>query len=250
MGKLGSIAAAARQKASDKAFEVGVLREAGILGLHRPDKSAKVVSAFLRWGASPALGITTAAIHFPHETGLIDERGSLTFEQLHRRSNALAHAFERIGIGYGDGVGIMCRNHRGFVEATLAAAKLGAGALYLNTIFAGPQLRRGDPPRGAEGARLRRGVRRPARRASTSASQRVLAWSDGATTDEPTLDALIAARRRVQTCSRPPDKPPLRDPHLRHDRRRRRARSARAPTALGRAGRADRQDPLPQRASR
>ena len=117
-----------------------MLHEAGVLGLHRPDKSAKVVSTFLRWGASPALGITTAAIHYPHETALIDERGSLTFEQLHRRSNALAHAFERMGIGYGDGVGIMCRNHRGFVEATLAAAKLGASALYLNTMFAGPQL--------------------------------------------------------------------------------------------------------------
>ena len=34
----------------------------------------------------------------------------------------------------------MCRNHRGFVEATLACAKLGASALYLNTVFAGPQL--------------------------------------------------------------------------------------------------------------
>ena len=45
-----------------------------------------------------------------------------------------------MGIGYGDGVGIMCRNHRGFIEATLAAAKLGASALYLNTMFAGPQL--------------------------------------------------------------------------------------------------------------
>ncbi len=45
-----------------------------------------------------------------------------------------------MGIGHGDGVGIMCRNHRGFVEATLAAAKLGASALYLNTMFAGPQL--------------------------------------------------------------------------------------------------------------
>ena len=34
----------------------------------------------------------------------------------------------------------MCRNHRGFIEVTLAAAKLGASALYLNTMFAGPQL--------------------------------------------------------------------------------------------------------------
>ena len=34
----------------------------------------------------------------------------------------------------------MCRNHRGFVDATLAIAKLGADILYLNTAFAGPQL--------------------------------------------------------------------------------------------------------------
>jgi fatty-acyl-CoA synthase len=34
----------------------------------------------------------------------------------------------------------MCRNHRGFVDATIATAKLGADILYLNTAFAGPQL--------------------------------------------------------------------------------------------------------------
>jgi fatty-acyl-CoA synthase len=34
----------------------------------------------------------------------------------------------------------MCRNHRGFVEATVACSKLGASALYLNTAFAAPQL--------------------------------------------------------------------------------------------------------------
>ena len=34
----------------------------------------------------------------------------------------------------------MCRNHRGFIEATVALAKAGADALYLNTGFAGPQL--------------------------------------------------------------------------------------------------------------
>ena len=32
----------------------------------------------------------------------------------------------------------MARNHRGFIEATLAAAKVGASSLYLNTMFAAP----------------------------------------------------------------------------------------------------------------
>jgi len=204
MGKLGSIAAAVRQTASDKAFEVGVLREAGILGLHRPDRSAKVVSAFLRWGASPALGITTAAIHHPDEPALIDERGSLTFEQVNRRSNALAHAFERMGIGPGDGVGIMCRNHRGFIETTLAAAKLGASALYLNTMFAGPQLAevtRREAPKvlvyDEEFTELLGGV--------DVGIRRVVGWTDGEP-DVPTLDSLIVSADD-SSLKPPPDKP-------------------------------------------
>ncbi len=204
MGKLGSIAAAARQAASDKVFEVKVLREAGVLAPQRPDKSAKVISAFLRWGASPALGSTTAAIRHPHETALIDERGSLTFEQMHLRSNSLAHAFERMGIGPGDGVGIMCRNHRGFVETTLAAAKLGASALYLNTMFAGPQLAevtRRERPRvlvyDEEFTELLDGV--------DESVQRVVGWADGET-EAPTLDSLIASAGDSDL-KPPPDKP-------------------------------------------
>ena len=125
---------------ADSAFEARVLREAGILSPMRPDKALRIGSAFLRWGASPATGVATAAIHHPHEIAVVDERGSLSWERLHLRSNALARSFGELGIGPGDGVGIMCRNHRGFLEATLAAAKLGASALYLNTMFAGPQL--------------------------------------------------------------------------------------------------------------
>ncbi|HEX6688322.1 MAG TPA: AMP-binding protein [Solirubrobacterales bacterium] len=204
MGKLGSIAAVVRQKASDKTFEVKVLHEAGIAALHRPDKAAKVVSALVRWGASPALGITTAAIHHPHETAVIDERGSLSFEALHRRSNALAHAFEQMGIGYGDGIGIMCRNHRGFIEATLAAAKLGASALYLNTMFAGPQLvevTRREGPKALvydeEFAGLLDDVE--------EGIQRIVAWTEGEP-EAPTLDSLIASAGD-DDLKPPPDKP-------------------------------------------
>ena len=204
MGKLGSIAAGVRQSVSDSVFELKVLREAGVVGLHRPDKSAKVVSAFIRWGASPALGITTAAIHYPDEPALIDERGSLTFEELHRRSNALAHAFAGMGIGYGDGVGVMCRNHRGFIEATLAAAKLGASALYLNTMFAGPQLvevMQREGPKALvydeEFAGLLDGV--------DESVARIRAWCDSEP-DGQTLDALIAANEE-SNLKPPPDKP-------------------------------------------
>ena len=97
---------------------------------------------------------------------------------MHRRTNALAHAFAGMGIGPGDGVGIMCRNHRGFIEATLAAAKLGASALYLNTMFAGPQLvevTRREGPKALvydeEFAGLLDGV--------DEGIERIVAWTDG-----------------------------------------------------------------------
>ncbi len=204
MGRLSSIASSARQSVADAVFEAKVLREAGILGLERPDKAIRVGSAFVRWGASPALGITTAAIHHPHETALIDERGSLSFEQLHRRSNALAHAFAKMGIGYGDGVGVMCRNHRGFVEATLAAAKLGASALYLNTMFAGPQLvevTRREKPKALvydeEFADLLDGV--------DESVGRIVGWADDPT-EATTIDSLVAANDD-SNLKPPPDKP-------------------------------------------
>jgi fatty-acyl-CoA synthase len=175
-------AAGLKASISDSIFEAKVLREAGIIGPMRPDKALKIGGAFLRWGASPALGVTTAAIHHPHELAILDERGALSWERLHRRSNALAHAFAGMGIGPGDGVGIMCRNHRGFVEATLAAAKLGASALYLNTMFAGPQL--------AEVTRRE--------------GPKALVYDEES--DEPTLESLIAAGEESDH-KPPPEKP-------------------------------------------
>ena len=44
------------------------------------------------------------------------------------------------GVGVGDNIGLMCRNHRGFIDAVIAASKIGASTLFLNTAFSGPQL--------------------------------------------------------------------------------------------------------------
>jgi acyl-CoA synthetase (AMP-forming)/AMP-acid ligase II len=206
MGILSESAAKLRTSAADSIFEVKVLHEAGIVGPMRPDKAAKIGSTFLRWGASPATGAATAAIHHPHEIAIVDERGALSFERLNRRTNALAHSFAAMGIGHEDGVGIMCRNHRGFVEATLAAAKLGASALYLNTMFAGPQLAevtRREKPKAlvydSEFAGLLEGV--------DDSVTRVVGWVDETEeADEATLEQLIAAGSEADL-KPPPDKP-------------------------------------------
>ena len=114
-----------------------------------PDKTLRSLGVLRRWGPSSAAAYTGGAIRFPDRPAIVDDRGTLTFAEVDRRTNALAHALAEGGIGDEDSVAIMCRNHRGFVEATVACAKLGAGALYLNTAFAGPQiadvLQREDP---------------------------------------------------------------------------------------------------------
>ena len=124
---------------------------------------------------------------------MIDEAGSLTFGELDRRTNALASSLAAAGVREGDGVGIMCRNHRGFVEATVATAKLGADALLLNTAFAGPQLAdvvEREGPRALiydaefSGLLEQAGADR----------MRFVAWHDD-DVEDPTLDELIAAGR-------------------------------------------------------
>jgi acyl-CoA synthetase (AMP-forming)/AMP-acid ligase II len=132
LGKLGPL--------SDVPFNVRTLAQAGVIGPVRPDKLALMVRVLARWGASPAAGIAGAAINHPDEVMVSDEAGSVTFAEVHRRSNALARGLAEQGVQEGDGIAIMCRNHRGFLETTLAVSKLGAHGLYLNTAFAAPQL--------------------------------------------------------------------------------------------------------------
>jgi acyl-CoA synthetase (AMP-forming)/AMP-acid ligase II len=193
-----------RSSISDSIFEARVLREAGILAPMRPDKALRIGGTFVRWGASPATGVTTAAIHHPHELAVVDERGALTWERLHRRSNSLANSLAGMGIGPGDGIGVMCRNHRGFLEATLAAAKLGASALYLNTMFAGPQLAevtRREGPKAMvfdeEFTELLGGV--------DPSITRIVAWCDGEAPGT-TVEELISAGDESDL-KPPPDKP-------------------------------------------
>ena len=112
----------------------------GMIAPVRPDRAVRAVVALHRWGPTPAAAYAVSAVRYPAREAIVDERGTLTFAEVDRRTNALARALSRAGVGERDGVAIMCRNHRGFIEAAVACAKLGAGALYLNTAFAGPQI--------------------------------------------------------------------------------------------------------------
>ena len=175
-----------------KAQTVATLTSAGILRPQRPDRLYHALRALIRWGATPAAGYKAAASRHPDRLALIDESGTLTFAQVHERSNALAHALRAEGVRAGDRVAIMCRNHRGWVESYVAVNKLGAHALFLNTAFSGPQLtdvaEREDPVAvifDEEFAGLIEGA--------TAGRKRFVAWHEpDADRTDRTIDDLVA----------------------------------------------------------
>jgi fatty-acyl-CoA synthase len=127
-------------RAGTESRSLAYLVRAGIVGVESPRRLAGIARALHELGQMGA-AIATAAIRHGERPGVIDELGTLTFAELHARSDALASALVARGVTGEDCVGILCRNHRGFLDATFAAGKLGARILYLNTDFAGPQLR-------------------------------------------------------------------------------------------------------------
>jgi fatty-acyl-CoA synthase len=115
-------------------------RRAGMIGGDPPKQTLQALKASAQYGQFGA-ATTISAMRQGDRPGLIDELGTLSFNELEHRANALASALRARGVREGDSVGILCRNHRWFLDMTFASSKLGARILLLNTDFGGPQLR-------------------------------------------------------------------------------------------------------------
>jgi fatty-acyl-CoA synthase len=165
----------------------------GLVGPDRPDRLYAMYQALDRYGAMGA-GISLAAIRHGDRAGLADELGTLTFSEMDRRSNSLANAFRARGIGPNVGVGILCRNHRGMLDATFATLKAGGRALYLNTDFAAPQVTEVCAREGVEAIVFDEEFRDVV--AGVDAPKgRFVAWTDdpaNSPADAPTIESLIA----------------------------------------------------------
>lgn len=177
-------------RASGLATTARVLGRAGVIRPYGPRTLLDVGRLVLRWGTGPAGGFATLAARAPHQVGVVDELGELTWGELHRRSNSLARALSERGVGEGDSVAVMCRNHRGFIDASIAIAKLGADILYLNTAFAGPQLV--DVLERERPSLVIHDEEFTGLLAGAHVERRVLAWTDGDAGQE-TLERLVAA---------------------------------------------------------
>ncbi|MBM7515550.1 AMP-binding protein [Nocardioides nitrophenolicus] len=106
-----------------------------------PAKYVRLVRILRRQGTNATTSFALAAVRRPHGPALVDERGTLTWQDLQDRSAALAVGLRDVaGADQVGTVAILCRNHRGFVDALIGSSRLGASALLLNTGFSGPQL--------------------------------------------------------------------------------------------------------------
>jgi acyl-CoA synthetase (AMP-forming)/AMP-acid ligase II len=131
----------AMMRVTEAAAATRTFAHVGLLAPIRPDRLLRMGRALRHWGPTFAGGFALSVARTPERVAVVDERAALTFDALHRRTNALTHGLRGAGIAPGATVAVLCRNHGGFVEATLALAKLGAHTVYLNTGFGGPQVR-------------------------------------------------------------------------------------------------------------
>ncbi|OXM60289.1 AMP-binding protein [Amycolatopsis vastitatis] len=120
------------QKAT-KLRTTSILLRAGVVSAARPDKLARQLSSLAQWGATVAGGYQAAAARVPDEPALHDERSLRTFRQVQERSDRLANALSELGVVERDRIALMCRNHSAMIESFVAASKLGADVILLNT---------------------------------------------------------------------------------------------------------------------
>ena len=148
---------------------------------------------------------------------IVDELGHAHLQRgRHAHQRARARALRRRASSRATASGVMCRNHRGFIEATIALSKLGADALYLNTAFAGPQLvevvQREKPKALIFDEEFYELLEEAGHR-----RKRFVAWHDSPTCHGP--DARRAdGGRRPEHGGAAGARGPGGDPHLRHDR--------------------------------
>jgi acyl-CoA synthetase (AMP-forming)/AMP-acid ligase II len=162
---------------------VATMRRAGLIAPMRPDKYVRIAAAMQRENMGITSGFAAAAQRCPDRPGLVDELGTLTWREIDQRSDALAAALQALP-ATPKVIGIMARNHRGFVEALIAANRIGADVLLLNTSFAGPALAEVVQREGAVGplaviydeeftATVDRAL------ADKPDATRIIAWTDG-----------------------------------------------------------------------
>ena len=122
---------------SDLSYKLAVLRRIGLLRVQNPVGLAKAGKILRAWGPGFPSAVGAGAARFPHQTAIIDDAGQITWREFSQEVNRLTAALKQRGLGVGDPIAVLCRNHRGMVIAMVAIMQLGGRMLLLNTMASG-----------------------------------------------------------------------------------------------------------------
>ena len=148
----GQIPAKIQQYVERGAAELHYVRkifEAGAFKIESPLKTAAMAADIAKWGEFGMLPSLNARRH-PDARAVIDEEGSMTYQELDEAAHAVANGLIEMGVKGGDGVAILARNTRWFVIANYGAARAGARIILLNSEFSGPQVKEVSEREGAK----------------------------------------------------------------------------------------------------
>jgi acyl-CoA synthetase (AMP-forming)/AMP-acid ligase II len=105
----------------------------GVVRASRPDKGVRQLNSLAKWGFTLAGGLGAAAARSPGTTAAVDRYGTVTYGKMAERTAQLAAGLVAGGYTKDSRLAVLARNHSAMVECLVAASKMGADLVLLNT---------------------------------------------------------------------------------------------------------------------
>ena len=125
---------------SDLAYTLKVFRRIGLIAPILPHRIIGAGVQLAKWGPGFPSGVHACAARYPNQVAIIDDAGSLTWREMAQQINQLTDVLRERGVGAGDSVALLARNHRYIVMAMVAVMQRGGRVLLLNTMASKSQL--------------------------------------------------------------------------------------------------------------
>ncbi len=117
------------------------LTRRGVVGPGLPHRQLGQLAAVARWGFGLAGELHQAAARSGTAVAIVDEdEGEVTYAQLLDRAESVARVLRDRGLGPGDRIGLLARNHVGAVAVMVGSSILGADLVLVNAGLAVAQL--------------------------------------------------------------------------------------------------------------
>ncbi|NOR00809.1 AMP-binding protein [Mycolicibacterium fortuitum] len=119
-----------------RSLQLSVLKTmvvSGVVRASRPDRGLRQLNSLAKWGFTLAGGLTAAAARSPNNVAVIDSFGKSTYADVAERTTRIASGLATVGFTANSKLAILARNHSAMVECMVAASKLGADLVLLNT---------------------------------------------------------------------------------------------------------------------